>query len=210
MRHILLKGTVGSTAYGLDHAGSDIDTLGVFVYDIMDYLRLTEPEESVVTHEPDVTLHEIRKYLKLALKCNPTVLELLYLDKYTDMTEAGRALVAMRHSFLSAPAVKNAYLGYATAQLRRLEDREGARRVKHAKHMARLLLQGHELYTTGTMSLKVDREWMDDFLSKPLLWGMWFEEQENKFEYAKSVLPEKPDQARVEDYLYRLMERGPL
>ncbi|GAA1913626.1 hypothetical protein GCM10009753_52280 [Streptantibioticus ferralitis] len=28
--HVLLSGTVGSTAYGLAHKGSDIDRLGVF------------------------------------------------------------------------------------------------------------------------------------------------------------------------------------
>jgi len=210
MKHVILQGTVGSHAYGLNHAESDIDTLGVFMYDIMDYLTLEPPQESFVSHEPDVTLHELRKYLRLALKCNPTVLELLWLDDYTIKTYAGEMLLENKYAFLSAPFVKDAFLGYARSQLTRLKDREGKRQVKHAKHMARLINQGYDLYTIGDMDLKVDRYWMDAFLDQTVeQWEDFFQDAIAGFERSKSVLPEKPDRARIERLLASIMEGGP-
>ena len=67
---ILLQGIVGSTAYGLDHAGSDIDRLGVFAAPTTEFHGLRLPIDkaaTIVEHDPDSTLHEVRKYCLLAM-----------------------------------------------------------------------------------------------------------------------------------------------
>lgn len=121
---VLLSGIIGSTAYGLDHAGSDVDRIGMFARPTTDLIGLAVPTESYVYKEPsDITWHEARKYVSLALKANPTITELLWLPQYDTRTPLGDDLIAIRRSLLSARTVRNAYLGYSMSQLRRLKDR---------------------------------------------------------------------------------------
>lgn len=124
--HVLLKGIVGSTAYGLVHEGSDIDQLGIFARDTDEVLSLKSFPETTVSTAPDKTLHEAAKYVRLALKCNPTMLELLWLDPafYEHITELGQELINLRESFLSKKAVRDAYFGYATQQLKRVQNED--------------------------------------------------------------------------------------
>ncbi len=75
---ILLGGIVGSTAYGLAGPHSDIDRLGVFAAPTEEFhgLRPTIGRSATVTRSnPDVTVHEARKFASLALAANPTVSE---------------------------------------------------------------------------------------------------------------------------------------
>ena len=162
--HILLSGIVGSHAYGLATQDSDVDRLGVFAAPTEEILSLHPPADSLVNVKPDITYHEARKYLSLALKCNPTVTELLWLEDYEVTSELGWELIGIRCSFLSASYVRNAYLGYATQQFRRLENRgDGSfssdtrlRTAKHARHLLRLLDQGLQLYRDGHLTVRVD------------------------------------------------------
>ncbi len=52
--HVLLSGIVGSTAYGLAHAGSDIDRLGMFAAPTEQLHGLHRSAESHVTEKKDV------------------------------------------------------------------------------------------------------------------------------------------------------------
>lgn len=115
-RTILLSGIVGSTAYGLDGPGSDVDRLGLFVTPTLELLGLRLPLESHVTVKPDATFHEAAKAARLILAGNPTASELLWLPDglYETRTPLGDEMIALRAAFLSGKAVRNAYLGYAT------------------------------------------------------------------------------------------------
>ncbi|MET8701031.1 nucleotidyltransferase domain-containing protein [Kitasatospora sp. NPDC004723] len=154
---VLLSGIVGSTAYGLAHAGSDLDRLGLFAAPTEDFHGLRLPVESQVTTAPDRTLHEAAKWCRLALRCNPTASELVWLpdDLYEVRTPLGEELIAIRRSFMSARAVRTAYLGYATQQFRKLRTRDTAdpatraRAAKHARHLVRLLEQAVHLHEAG-------------------------------------------------------------
>ncbi|GAA1388469.1 hypothetical protein GCM10009639_15010 [Kitasatospora putterlickiae] len=154
---VLLSGIVGSTAYGLAHAGSDVDRLGLFAAPTEGFHGLHRPAESHVTTAPDRTLHEAAKWCRLALGCNPTASELVWLPEecYEVRTPLGEELIAIRRSFLSVRAVRNAYLGYATQQFRKLLTRDStdpatrARAAKHARHLVRLLDQAVHLHETG-------------------------------------------------------------
>lgn len=167
--HMALCGVVGSTAYGLQHSGSDQDRLGVYVTHGINLLGLHVADAVATTvtgHDPDVTVHELGKFAGLALKANPTVTELLWLDEYEHIDDNGRELVAVRDAFLSRDTVTNAYLGYARSQIERARrraatgraglDSGGSRRVaKAARHALRLVLAAETLHRTGTLNVHV-------------------------------------------------------
>ncbi|NYI03175.1 nucleotidyltransferase domain-containing protein [Allostreptomyces psammosilenae] len=126
---VILEGVVGSVAYGLATGGSDVDLLGVYQAPTHRVLGLDGPavtSASRVTTGPDRTLHELGKYATLALRSNPTVLELLWLPEYRVCTPAGAALLAVRDAFPSSAAVRRAYLGYAHQQATKLVARHRA------------------------------------------------------------------------------------
>lgn len=160
----LLSGVVGSHAYGLATPASDVDILAVAAAPTRAFHGLEMPIDRVATvvrTDPDVTIHEARKMVALLLTVNPTVTELLWLTRYTVSSLDGAALVHIREAFLSAPRVRDAYLGYASQQFTRLHN-EGrfpdvprARIAKHARHLKRLLDQGIELWCTGELTVRV-------------------------------------------------------
>lgn len=213
---LLLQGVVGSTAYGLSREGSDVDRLGVFVAPTIEVAGLDwhSGRETKVQTKPDVTLHEVGKYLRLALKCNPTIMELLWLSK--DLLEYaepfyGLRLVGLRKAFLSEKYVRAAYGGYAYQQANKLRERgDGSfsadtrkRTAKHARHILRLLRQGRELLETGKLTIRVpDPESyfaFDDMTSSEML--DVYEKEDKLFLGAKSVLPSAPDVDKVREYL---------
>lgn len=164
--NVLLKGVVGSQAFGLAHEDSDYDFQGVFVAPTQDFLGLTSKvQESYSYKNPDTTYHEVGKFCRLALGCNPTVLDLLWLNEYNVRTQLGTELVNLRNNFLSAKRVRDAYFGYAMSQFGKLgKDPRPEKRAKNARHFARLLNQGWQLYTTGTYSVRLqDPEFYFDF-----------------------------------------------
>ena len=206
---VLLQGVVGSTAYGLAREGSDVDMLGIFQYRTRELLRFNPPAETIVMHAPsDVASHEVGKFIRLALKCNPTIIELLWLDEYTDMNFAGRDLVDMRGVFLSEKYVRASYLGYANAQIKKMLDRgmSDPRGPKHTRHCFRLLRQGHELLTTGQLTIMVpDPEfyWQFDTLDADAVLSM-FRAESAKVADAKSALLAEPHTAVLEDWYLQL------
>ncbi|GAA4603723.1 hypothetical protein GCM10023195_12400 [Actinoallomurus liliacearum] len=217
MTEILLAGVVGSTAYGLATADSDVDRLGVFAAPTDTLLGLRTPRESIVTTAPDRTLHEARKWCGLALGGNPTVMELVWLpdDLYETRTAFGDELIGIRAAFLSAKRVRDAYLGYASQQFRKLENRgDGAfsadtrrRTAKHARHLARLVHQGRELYATGRLRIRLDDPgWYHRFGDRVAAGDLevarqLLAEAEADFARIRTPLPERPDEAPVEAWL---------
>src|SRR5215210_72196 len=100
----ILQGVVGSMAYGLAHEGSDTDRLGIFVaptYEVAGLDWHPSKETRAGDAGGDHTEHEVGKYLRLALKANPTVTELLWLPDHEVATAQGRTLVAIRDRLLA-------------------------------------------------------------------------------------------------------------
>lgn len=220
-RIVLLRGIVGSTAYGMAREGSDVDRLGVFAYRTDAFWHLGQLRETHVDLAPlpDMTEHEIAKCLTLALKCNPAIMELLWLPQsgYEVRTAIGEELRMMRGAFLSESSVRRTYGGYAKQQADRLRRRnaEGKdsfssdtkkRTAKHARHLFRLFAQGRELLETGELTVRVkdptvywrfDNMPVEDILAA-------FDEEHEEFQSVVSVLPESPDFERVDMFLYRV------
>jgi len=218
--NILLSGIVGSTAYGLAAEDSDVDRLGLFARPTTEMLGIHPPALSVVAVKPDITYHEAGKYVQLALKCNPTIMELLWLpgDLYEVRTCPGDALIAIRAAFLSAPYVRNAYLGYAAQQFRRLENRSGQgdhsfsadtkkRTAKHARHLARLVDQGQQLYAQGNLTVQLNDPESYRTFGEMVAEGnldvarLRISTAEKLMDKTESALPGKPDYATVQDWL---------
>jgi predicted nucleotidyltransferase len=212
--NILLEGIVGSTAYGLAGPHSDVDRLGVYAAPTRAFHGLDLPIDrraSIVVHEPsDRTLHEARKYCLLALGANPTVIDLLWLPSYEVRTPLGDELVGLRRAFLSAPRVRDAYLGYAEQQFTRLLNKgPDPRTPKHARHLLRLLHQGQQLYATGELTVRLadPQRYLDFGLAVAAdveAARAALVESRDRFATLSSPLPDRPDQAAVESWLHRV------
>ncbi|RKE20476.1 DNA polymerase beta superfamily protein [Streptomyces sp. TLI_171] len=214
--HVLLSGIVGSTAYGLAHAGSDLDRLGLFAAPTVAFHGLHRPAESHVTTAPDRTLHEAAKWCRLALGGNPTASELVWLpdELYEVRTPLGEELIALRATFLCAAAVRNSYLGYARQQFHKLSTRDRtdptgrARAAKHARHLVRLVRQGVSLHETGRLEIRLTepeqvRALGERFADHPEDAVPLLADAEARFD-RPGVLPAAPDERPVEDWLRRV------
>jgi uncharacterized protein len=120
-RNLIYRVLSGSRAYGLDHAGSDIDTRGVCIPPKAYLLGLAAFEQ----HEDETQNHTVfalAKFVRLALDANPNIIEVLFTDArhvlYID--RYGELLVAARGIFLSR-RVGERFMGYAIDQLGRME-----------------------------------------------------------------------------------------
>lgn len=224
--HIILEGLVGSRAYGLDHAKSDTDMIGCYIKPATTFLGLRKPppnDYTIQLHDPDVCYHEVAKQCRLMLKCNPTAMELLWLDNYSIRTEYGDELISARTDFLSRKYVRDAYLGYSSSQLKRLVEKGRfggsleTRREKHARHLMRLLDQGYQLYTTGELTVRVadpdkffefGRSIVGDPEAKAAIQLML--KYHRLFEAAgDGVLPEHPKTDRIETIVQRIRKTYP-
>lgn len=163
--NVALEGVVGSTAYGLATPESDVDRLGIFVAPLGALLGMQSITESIVRTDPDSTHHEVRKFLHLAAKGNPTVLELLFLAEHEVVSDVGWLLLENKDAFLSQ-RIRKTYGGYALQQVKRLESREDGsfssdlrkRRRKHQRHIARLVLQCEHALTSGELRVRLTDE----------------------------------------------------
>lgn len=214
--NVILSGVVGSTAYGLAHEGSDVDRLGMYAVPTVELHGLHRPAESHVTTHPDSTLHEAAKWCRLALSCNPTASELVWLDSYETRTPLGDELIGLRLAFLSEKRVRNAYLGYATAQFRKLKDRgDGSfsadtrkRTLKHARHLVRLIRQGEELHSTGQLTIRLAdpdevRAMAEWIVAEPDRALILISRAEGRFD-KPGVLPAAPNEPAVETWLRKV------
>ena len=217
----ILEGIVGSTAYGMAHADSDIDYLGVWRASIEEMLGLDPPvgkSATVVQHDPnDRQLHEVGKFVRLAMAANPTILELLWLpeDCYTVRTDPGDLLVRDRGLFLSN-RVRSTYIGYARQQIARAKSREDGsfaadlrkRTEKHGRHVARLLLSGRSAVTTGEVLVRLDEDqvaWCREMGEHAAADIAEFEWSLNplleEIDESESVLPDEVDRDAIEALL---------
>ncbi len=174
----ILRSVVGSGVHGIAIEGTDDhDEMGVYIeppeYVLGfarrrdDYVWRTQPEGVPSGHgDTDLILYSLRKYLRLAVKGNPTVLLPLFAPRedLVVVTPLGEELREMRAAFLSQQAVER-FLGYMRSQRARTERRarrdadpsgaagDGGWNAKAGSHALRLALQGREIARTGTLTL---------------------------------------------------------
>lgn len=130
--NIILLGLGGSYAYGTNNEDSDVDIRGVATHSAEDILT-RKGFEQVVNEETDTTVYSLEKIVNLLSNCNPNTIEILGLEpwQYFYVTDIGQALIDNRDMFLSKRAI-HSFGGYASSQLRRLENR-AARTMEQTK-----------------------------------------------------------------------------
>lgn len=133
---IILLGLGGSYAYGTNIEGSDIDIRGIALNSKRELLT-NENFEQFVNEETDTTIYSFNKMISLLCNCNPNTIEILGLDDYIYLNDIGQLLLDNKEMFLSKKAGA-AFGGYATAQLRRL-DNKSARTLKDEEHETHIM-----------------------------------------------------------------------
>lgn len=117
--YLTLSGSIG---YGTNLDNSDIDLRGITIErkeNIYGFQSFEQFEDA----ETDTVIYGLKKFVSLALKGNPNILELLgtkdehiiYMNKYGELLRKNREL------FLSKKVIYT-FGNYATAQLRRLQN----------------------------------------------------------------------------------------
>ncbi|WP_051533482.1 DNA polymerase beta superfamily protein [Anaerovibrio sp. RM50] len=113
----------GSKAYGTNISTSDTDLRGFFMEPRGSLLCVTEPIDYFEDRVTDTVIYSLKKFVKLAAKCNPNVIEMLgtdndhiwKMDKYGSYIRENRSLFLSKQAYIT-------FAGYANAQLRRLEN----------------------------------------------------------------------------------------
>lgn len=225
--YVIFSTIVGSRAYGLSEDDSDTDERGVYLPpaewtwslhaapEQIEFKRLadgTVVDHHELEHSEDVCWWELGKFLRLALKANPNVLEVLYADDGLTRCcdDLGRELRSIRDAFLSQHLYKT-YSGYVLSQFKRMRKAvEGGRpfRAKHAMHLIRLLHSG--IAAVRGHGIMVDVGEHRDELLEIKRGEIGFEhihrralELDREFQEAfeTSPLPTRPDVDRVDAFL---------
>ncbi len=172
----------------------------------------------------DIVIYSARKWARLALDGNPTVLLVLFVpdEEVVFRNAAGAELVANADRFVSRLAAVR-FLGYLRGQQAAMTGQAGAHTnrpelvamhgydTKYAMHALRLGLQGVELLTTGRITLPVpeaDRGYLRSVRrgERPLaevLDAISAAEARLAELRDSSAIPDQPDRRWVDDWLHR-------
>ncbi len=209
---VIYRCIVGSQAYGLNHQQSDVDRRGIYLPPADLHWSLYGVPEQLENPESEEVYWELQKFLVLALKANPNVLECLYSPLVETKGPLADELLSMREAFLSR-LVYQTYNGYVLSQFKKLEQdfrAAGQIKWKHAMHLIRLLLSGVTVLREGFVPLRVEqyREKLLAIRRGEVPWeevNAWRLELHKRFgeAYATTSLPEAPDYERVNEFLVR-------
>ncbi|MEU0374561.1 nucleotidyltransferase domain-containing protein [Streptomyces sp. NPDC006283] len=210
--HTVYSCVMGSRAFGLATDDSDTDRRGVFLAPTRLFWGFEKPPTHIDGPAEEQFSWELERFLELALRANPNVLECLHSPLVEHVDDTGRELLSLRGAFLSRRAHET-FVRYATGQRRKLEAdvrQHGAPRWKHAMHLLRLLASCRDLLRTGELVIDVgaDRERLLEVKRGEMRWERvesWMTRLAEEAHAATlgSPLPPEPDRARVQDFLVR-------
>jgi predicted nucleotidyltransferase len=239
--YVILRGIVGSTAHGLNNedAIEDRDEMGICIEPIEQAIGLHPFQQYIYRSaaerekrhnarskagDLDLVIYSLRKYVRLALSGNPTILLLLFIREPLVLTEEGKQLRALAPSIVSKKSGK-AFHGYMVAQKRRLLGEQGGKHgagrpeliekygfdTKYAAHIIRLGLQGIEVLETGSLTLPMPAreraECLDVRNGKVAMEAVIRRatqiEQQLEELLTTSHLPNEPDNSKVEEWMVR-------
>ncbi|EIP98903.1 putative nucleotidyltransferase [Opitutaceae bacterium TAV1] len=207
---VIYRCTVGSRAYGLDTETSDTDLRGIYQAPPEMQWSLFGAPDQFEDNEAQTCYWELQKFLVMALRANPNMLECLYSPLVDKTSVIGDRLLSIRECFLSR-MIFQTFNGYALSQFKKLEQdlrNQGEIRWKHAMHLLRLLLTGAATLRERRMPVRVENH-RDRLLAVrhgEVSWGdinVWRGELHRDFEAAlhQTRLPERPDYEKVNAFL---------
>lgn len=211
-QRVILRCVIGSQAYGLAGDGSDVDRRGVYLPTAEAHWSLHGVPEQLENDATQEVYWELQKFLTLALKANPNVLECLYSPIIETATPLGSELLAMRDAFLSR-LVYQTFNGYVLSQFKKMQAdlrNQGQVKWKHVMHLIRLLMSGVHVLRHGTVAVQVGEQ-RDLLLAIKRGQVAWEETERLRLSLHKefdaaatsTTLPELPDYDRANALLVR-------
>jgi predicted nucleotidyltransferase len=201
---------IGSQAYGLAGEGSDIDRRGIYLPPADLHWSLYGVPDQLENDDTQEAYWEIQKFLVLALKANPNVLECLYTPMVEKVTPLAEKLLAMKAVFLSR-MVYQTYNGYVLSQFKKMQAdirNKGQVKWKHVMHLIRLLLSGISIMREGFLPVRVEehREMLLAIRRGEVPWDEvedWRKRLHHDFNSASetTTLPERPDYEKANAFL---------
>lgn len=203
---VIFRCVIGSQAYGLAGDQSDVDRRGIYLPTADAHWSLRGVPEQLENDATQEVYWEIQKFLTLALKANPNVLECLYTPIVELATPLGAKVLAMRDAFLSK-LVYQTFNGYVLSQFKKMQAdlrNQGQVKWKHVMHLIRLLMSGIHVLRHNTVQVDVGPR--RDLLLAIRLGEIAWEETERlrlslhkEFDAAATAttLPDLPDYDRV-------------
>lgn len=211
-QRVIFQCIVGSQAFGLADDDSDIDRRGIYLPPAELQWSLYGVPEQLECHRSQETYWELQKFLILALKANPNVLECLYSPLVERVTPLADELLAMRSAFLSR-LVYQTYNGYVMSQFKKMQAdlrNQGQVKWKHVMHLLRLLLSGIHVLRQGEVAVDVGghRDRLLAIKRGEVPWEeteAWRLELHGEFDQAlaQTRLPERPDYEQANNFLIR-------
>jgi len=232
----ILRTVVGSGVHGIAVEGrDDHDEMGIFIEpesivvgldrSLDHYVWRTRDEgERSGPGDTDLIIYSLRKWMRLAIKGNPTVIVPLWcgISDVLICNPLGLELRNLREAFLSQEAVHR-ILGYMDQQRRGMMGQGGAKipsrpelvakygfDTKYASHALRLAYQGLELVEDGRLTLPMPEDARKAILSvkegkvpRTLVSRlvMQYEEMiQELLNSGRTPLPLKPDRARISEW----------
>jgi uncharacterized protein len=209
---IIYRCVVGSQAFGLSGDDSDVDRRGIYLPPAELHWSLYGVPEQIENNDTQEAYWELQKFLVMALKANPNILECLHTPLVEHATPLALELLAARQRFLSK-LIYQTYNGYVMSQFKKLEQDLRARgeiKWKHAMHLMRLLLSGISALREGELRVRLDDE-RDALLTvkrgeRP--WpdvNAWRLRLHKEFDeaFASTRLPERPDYNWANEFLLK-------
>ena len=154
---VILRTVIGSQAYGLATEESDVDYRGIYLPSADMNWSLAGAAEQIEREETQEAYWELKKFIVLALKANPNVLECLYSPMVTFQSPLAEELCDARDIFLSQLAFQT-FGGYVISQFKRMQAdlrNHGQFKWKQVMHLIRLQLTGIELLRSGRLQVDV-------------------------------------------------------
>jgi uncharacterized protein len=209
---IIYRCVVGSRAYGLESDESDTDRRGIYLAPAELEWSLFGAPEQFEDNATQSCYWELQKFLTMALKANPNILECLFSPMVEKMTSLGEELVGARKGFLSQ-MIFQTFNGYAMSQFKKIEQDQrnsGEIKWKHAMHLLRLLLTGAATLRESRVPVRVEahRDRLLAVKRGEMPWcevDAWRKELHHDFEQAlaETKLPERPDYEAANRFLIK-------
>ncbi len=209
---VIFRCVVGSRAFGLDTEHSDTDRRGIYLPPADCHWSLYGVPEQLENDVTQEAYWELQKFLVMALKANPNVLECLYSPLIEFQTPLAAELLAMKECFLSQ-LVYQTFNGYVMSQFKKLSGdlrNRGQIKWKHVMHLLRLLWSGITVLESGYVPVRVEEhrdtllaikrgEWSWDEVER------WRAALHQQFNAAVGItqLPERPDYERANAFLLK-------
>ncbi len=209
---IIYRCVVGSRAYGLDNDESDTDRRGIYLAPADLEWSLFGAPEQFEDNATQSCYWELQKFIIMALRANPNILECLYSPMVEKVTPLGEELLTIRQCFLSQ-MVFQTFNGYAMSQFKKIEQdirNHGEVRWKHAMHLLRLLLTGAATLRDARVPVRIEahRKRLHSVKRGEMSWAevdAWRKELHRDFEQAlaETKLPERPDYEAANSFLIK-------